>query len=143
MSLAFRNDGRAYGFFWSQSSGKRIREALRNMKAEPEVKIPEKMDFSLHHLNEVVAGLSGIGKYEGHKLLLIAREWKGKKANYMLKSILPEATNRETADILGDVFNLMYSCTEILGPQNKPIADIYFRLENGIYVSKNQVDTSK
>ena len=130
-------EGKAYAFFKSHSPGKRIRQALENMKADPEARIPSGMQFSLHVMIRTEDNLWEADKNE---LAAAAQKMRKKGANYLLKSVLADATNRETADILGDIFNLIYSCTEILGPEKIPVADIYFKQENGVYVSKLDVE---
>jgi len=147
-----KNTGRAYCFFKSSGevSGKgigpakkRIRQALANMKADPEVNLPQTARFSLYNLGELVPKLL-LFTCDGKKtpLTIITQEWQKKGADYLLKVALPGATNKETAGLTGDVFNLLYGCTEIpyVDSQEKPIADIYFRQENGVYVSKLQID---
>lgn len=147
-----KNIGRAYCFFRSSEdvSGKgrepakaRIMQALANMKADPEARIPQSVNFSVYNLDELIPKLSLLG-CDGKKtpLTVLAEEWQKKEADYLLKVVLPLATNRETADLAGDILNLVYSCTEILYIDSKeiPVTDIYFKQENGAYVSKLQIE---
>jgi len=144
--------GKAYCFFKSaeeiskkgiEPAKERIRQALARMKADPDLNIPQRVRFSLYNLGELVPKLSlFIRDSKKTPLTVIAEEWKEKGADYLLKVVLPTATNRETADLAGDIFNLLYGCTEILyvNSRNIPVADIYFEQENGIYVSKLQIE---
>lgn len=147
-----KNTGKAYCFFKSseevsgkgtEAAKKRIRQALANMKADPEVRIPQNLRLSIYSLNELVPKLL-LFTENGKKtpLTVIAEEWREKGADYLIRVVLPAATNRATADLAGDVFNLLYGCTEIpyVSSRGFPVADIYFRQENGVYTSKLQVE---
>lgn len=148
------NTGRAYCFFKSSEefskrkfsrANNRLQRALKGMKADPDilVPIPQNLRISLHRLGELVPKLSLLD-CNGKKtpLTLIAEEWQKKGADYLIKAIQPASTNRKVADDLAYVFNLLYGCTEIPYVNDKgiPVADVYFRNENGIYVSKLQVE---
>ncbi len=144
---ASRKVGLAHGFLKTSSSPQRIVQAFQNMKAEPEVGIPRNLDLTVglsqkfritcsilqsKNFSEIF-GLSDpddIGQ-----LLWISVKMGIDGVNCILRATFPDAANKKTALELGQVFNLMYGCTEILGEIEKPVADIYFKNEAGIYVS--------
>ncbi|NYZ76886.1 hypothetical protein H0O02_01065 [Candidatus Micrarchaeota archaeon] len=142
--------GKAYCFFRSSEefskrkfskANNRIQRALDRMKADPDIKnpIPQSLRLSVHVLGELVQKLSFL-TVDGNKtpLTIIAEEWQKKGADYVLRAVQPAATNLEVADNLGYIFNLLYGCTEMpyVDPKGMPVGDVYFRQENGIYVSK-------
>lgn len=145
--------GRAYGYIKTQSQAPRVKQAFANMKAAPEEGIPANLGLAIAISREQPIGSSVFrddketqeifgtaDKDETGQLLRISLEMGGKGANMMIVATLPESTNTETASELGQIFNLTYSCTEILGDAEIPVADIYFKDENGIFVSKLSVD---
>ena len=148
------NTGRAYCLFKSSEefskvkfskANNRLQRALKGMKADPDilVPIPQNLRVSLHNLDELIPKLSLLD-CNGKKtpLTLIAEKWQKKGADYLIKAVQPVASNHEVANNLGDIFNLLYGCTEIpyVDSREIPIADVYFRNENGIYVSKLQTE---
>jgi hypothetical protein len=152
---ASRKVGIAHGFLQTSSPPQRIIQAFRNMKAEPEVGIPKSIDlivgfsqaapidaslFGSENHSRIfgVSDANGIGQ-----LLRISIEMGKKGANCVIQAIFPGALHKQTALELGQVFNLMYSCTEILGEAEKPVADVYFKNENGIYVSTLKTNPPK
>jgi len=160
-----RKIGMAYGFLKTESSASRIKKAFGNMKAEPEVMVPRDLDLCVAFLRLKSASGSFGGKEnrpqidvaieadviphftemltnigEDPQLLEITAKMAEGCVNCIIPAILPDATNKKAADELGHVFNLMYSCTEIMGNAEIPVVDIYFKNEEGIYVSKLDVD---
>ncbi len=149
-----RRIGKAYGFLQTNSSAQRIRQAFGNMKTEsdrldrsnaPEserLKIPQELDIVVHapFHETMLLQIFGADATEISKLLRTSAGMKGESANCMVEAVLPEVTDREAAAELGYILNLMYSCTEIMGDAEIPIADIYFRNDKGIYVSKLEVE---
>jgi len=131
--------GRAYAFFQSPCTRERIVQALANMKAEPEMKLPRALGLEVVPLAKVCHGHPIVSEDAERPLLGLAILWQEKKANFFMKAVLAGQTDRQVAGIVGDIFNLLYSCTEILGPENKPVADVYFRYGNA-YVSKLSLD---
>jgi len=139
--------GLAHGFLKTDSSPKRIVQAFRNMKADPEVGIPRKLDLSVGlsqkaHLTLSITQSGKISEIFGlndpedlGQLLWISVKMGIQGANCIVRAVFPDAVNKQTALELGQVFNLMYGCTEILGEIEKPVADIYFKNEAGVYVS--------
>jgi len=144
---ASRKVGSAYGFLKTGSAPKRISEAFRNMKAEPEVMVPANLELivAFSHkvpINASFHGLKGPSQVFGldnagdlSQLLKVSVKMGEKGANCVIRAIMPEVSGEQTARELGHVFNLMYSCTEIMGDAQKPVADIFFKNEDGIYVS--------
>ena len=145
--------GKAYGYIKTQSQVPRVKQAFANMKAAPEEMIPPNLgltvaisgkrpiDSSVFRDQEETHETFGtMDNDEVAQLIKISLEMGGKGANMMIIATLPESTNTETASELGQIFNLTYSCTEILGDSEIPVADIYFKDENGIFVSKLSVD---
>ena len=158
--------GRAHGFMQTGSSASRIREAFGRMKADPEAKVPGDLElivgrapddrpfqaFQIAVLlfenpasdeSKLFDMLSQIFRVSDrndlHRLLQISVDMEKEGANCIVQAALPNATNEKTAAELGHVFNLTYSCTEIMmvdGNENPVATDIYFKNENGIYVSK-------
>jgi len=145
-----RTVGRAYGFMKTSSSSPRIKQAFENMKADPEVKVPQDLrltvalcqtkpiDSSIHALE--LSGIFVTKDFEEiGQLAQISVEMGKEGANCLITARLPEATHKKTADELGHVFNLLYSCTEIMvvDEREMPVAtDVYFKNGNGVYVSK-------
>ncbi len=149
-----KNTGRAYCFFKSSEefskrkfnkAHNRLRRALDRMKADPDIKvpIPQNLRVSLHSLGELVPKLSLL-RSNGNKtpLTLIAEKWQKKGADYLLKAVQPAETNFKVAGNLGYIFNLLYGCTEIpyVNAKGMPVVDIYFKHENGLYVSELRVE---
>lgn len=144
---ASRKVGLAHGFLQTPSTAKRIKQAFQNMKAEPEVGIPKNIDLFVGFSQTAQIDSSILQSGDSSKifgisdpddiaqLLWISVKMGGKGANCIVRATFPDAANKETALELGQVFNLMYGCTEILGEVEKPVADIYFKNESGIYVS--------
>jgi len=152
-----KNTGRAYCFFKSSEefskrkfskANNRLQRALKGMKADPDIKvpIPQNLRVSLYSLGELVPKLSLL-RDNGNKtpLTLIAEKWQKKGADYLLRAVQPAAANLKVAGDLGDIFNLLYGCTEIpyVDAKGIPVVDIYFKQENGLYISKLQVGISK
>ena len=131
--------GRAYAFFHSPCTRERIIQALDRMKAEPETKLPNALGLHVVPLAEVCHGHPVVSEDVEKPLLALALQWQEKKANFFMKTALEGQTDKQVAGIMGDIFNLLYSCTEILGPGRVPIADIYYRIGSG-YVSKLEMD---
>lgn len=142
-----RPPGRAYAFFQSPCTTQRIQRALDTMKAHPDMNIPQAMEMvadRIRPLKRVTRENAPVRPVAlGGPLLEIAATWARKGANYAVESSLPEATSQETAGVLGDVFNLLYSCSPVLGRAVKPIVGIFFRNGDGAYVSKLSADTEQ
>lgn len=132
-------EGRAYGIFYSPCMRGRIQEALDRMKLAPDIGMPREMRFSIYEAADIREG-AAILRADERPLIAIAREWEGKGANFFIRCTLPGAGNRDTANWMGDIFNILYSCSPVLGDFQNPIADVYFRNEAGAYVSKRLTD---
>ncbi len=145
--MTSRKTGIAYGFLQTSSKAERIKQAFHNMKADPEVMVPQNLvlavgfshtapiDASFHGLGEPTRIFGVSDSDDLGQLLRISVEMGKKGANCVVRVHLPDATHEKAAGELGHVFNLMYGCTEIMGDAEKPVADIYFKNEAGIYVS--------
>ncbi|MBU0527226.1 MAG: hypothetical protein ABH983_02705 [Candidatus Micrarchaeota archaeon] len=144
---ASRKVGLAHGFLKTGSSPQRIIRAFQNMKADPEVMVPKNIDLIVGFSQIAPIGASIFGSKNSFgifgvsgandisQLLRISVKMGIEGANCIVRAVFPDAANKKTALELGQVFNLMYSCTEILGEAEMPVADIYFKNEAGIYVS--------
>lgn len=132
--------GRAYCFFQSPCTTERIEKALAGMKAAPDLNLPKRLDLSVDCISAAHSALWQMGAGADGTISGAATLWTGKGANYVTAAALPGASNHETANVLGDVFNILYSCSPVLGDAAKPIAEIVFRNDNGVYVSKLRMD---
>jgi hypothetical protein len=148
--------GRAYGYIQTQSPASRVRQAFANMKAAPEEMISEALELAVALSQKMpigAAAFKGPKKAGGifgtadegeiAQLVRISLEMGKQGANMIIVAALPNATHQETAVDLGQIFNLTYSCTEIMGEAEVPVADIYFKNEMGIYVSKLTSDVPR
>ena len=161
--------GKAYGFFRSSCKVgnidrtlKDIRQGMLNdMKLEPEPNIPKELKLNVCGLSLISSGTEATGFVldietrlymkrtasptapRDMQLVIIAKEWETKGANFFMQAALPEATNEKAAGELAVVMNILYSGWVVVGRDEndpKPILDIYFRNVEGIYVSKLQLD---
>lgn len=131
--------GRAYGMFYSPCVQGGIRQVLDRMKLAPDINLPRQMMFDIYETMDIREG-AAILRADEHPLIAIAQEWKGRGANFFIRCTLPGATNRHTAGWLGDIFNILYSCSPVLGQAKNPVADVYFMDEGGGYVSRRLTD---
>lgn len=148
MALDGRRPGLAYGAFKCSDTRepvallKRMRQALQNMKdASEETKIPKEIEFSVFNLPE---GMHKITLDEGPELVVVIEPLIEKGANYVVKAELPGAENHVTAHELAYAFSCLYGGTELFDAENdgqaKLVMDVYFKQENGVWVSKLAMD---
>ena len=141
--------GLAYGVFKcsdlrpKQELSARLRQALENIKlASDETGIPRETQFSVFGIQEGKVQVRVNGETAALIEMIEVLERLG--ANFMIISSLPNATNAITARDLGDVFNMLYSGTELFDIEQetgiKPVMDVFFRDESGRYISKIDMD---
>ena len=129
--------GEAYGFFHSDASREIIEEQF------PKLLYHEAPDKSSLYLTE------GMDNVEGNDgLLAIVEEVKEynkeynpeseKECNYMLKVTCPGITNKEAADVLEDMFNLLsYSPVYTQKDREEKLQVAIAYKENGKYVFRD------
>ncbi|MEK6915197.1 MAG: hypothetical protein AABW89_01490 [Nanoarchaeota archaeon] len=114
--------GEAYAFFQCSASKQEIEREIPLIRKV--VGTPSALELSL------TEGMDGVSGNVG--LRSLAQEAKQSGINYMLKAVMPEKTNRETADEVASVINQAYQSPlyGASGPFNGAIA----YEQNGSYV---------
>ena len=129
--------GRAYAFCQAGCSIEKLRHEMNRFKAMPDQGFPPAMKVFVNPLIGVSRGSLVVAGTSEHQLVVIAREWVMKGANFFVKTMIPGKTNEQAANWLLKMVTSMYTTKEVMGRIVRPVLDIYYRDEDKhLFVSK-------
>lgn len=132
--------GRAYAFIRSERSITTIRRELNRLKlaqASPPLRSAMLMAYPLE---EIRRGSSVVLSARETGIYVPAGELRRRGANYFLRLLLPSASNADAAGALGSCISLEKFRLEVFRREVKPVAEVYFRDDRGVYISLSQVE---
>jgi len=129
--------GRAYAFCQAGCSIEKLRQEMNRFKAMPDQGFPPAMKLFVNPLIGVSRGSLVVAGTSEHQLVVIAREWVMKGANFFVKTMIPGKTNEQAANWLLKMVTSAYTVKEVKGTIERPTLDLYYRdEEKHLFVSR-------